>query len=32
MEVNLKKDTYTTALQRGLVLAKDLDLVDAAYQ
>jgi len=32
MEINLKKDTYTTALQRGLVLAKDLDLADAAYQ
>jgi len=32
MDVNLKKETYTTALQRGLLLAKDLDLADAGYQ
>src|SRR5260370_38336413 len=32
MDVNLKKETYTAALQRGLLLAKDLDLADAGYQ
>src|SRR6266849_4287741 len=32
MEVNLKQDTYTAALQRGLVMAKDLELADAGYQ
>lgn len=32
MEVNLKKDTYTTALQRGLALAKDLEMAEAGYQ
>ena len=32
MAVNLKKDTYTAALQRGLVLAKDLEMADAGYQ
>ena len=32
MDVNLKRDTYTAALQRGLLLAKDLDLADAGYQ
>ena len=30
--MNLKRDTYTTALQRGLLLAKDLDLADAGYR
>ena len=32
MAVNLKKDTYTAALERGLVLAKDLEMADAGYQ
>jgi VWFA-related protein len=32
MDVNLKKDTYAAALQRGLLLAKDLELADAGYQ
>jgi VWFA-related protein len=32
MDVNLKKETYTAALQHGLVMAKDLDLADAGYQ
>jgi hypothetical protein len=32
MDVNLKRDSYTAALQRGLLLAKDLDLADAGYQ
>ena len=32
MEVNLKRDSYTAALQHGLLLAKDLDLADAGYQ
>jgi hypothetical protein len=32
MDVNLKKETYTAALQRGLLLGKDLDLADAGYQ
>jgi hypothetical protein len=32
MDVNLKKETYAAALQRGLLLAKDLDLADAGYQ
>jgi VWFA-related protein len=31
MEVNLKPETYTAALQRGLLLAKDLELAEAAY-
>ena len=32
MDVNLKKDTYTAALQHGLLMAKDLELADAGYQ
>ena len=32
MDVNLKRDTHNAALQRGLLLAKDLDLADAGYQ
>jgi len=32
MAVNLKKDTYTAALRRGLALAKDLEMADAGYQ
>ena len=32
MEVNLKRETYTAALQRGILLAKDLELADAGYQ
>jgi len=32
MDVNLKKDTYTAALQHRLLMAKDLELADAGYQ
>ena len=32
MAVNLKKDTYTAALQRSLALVKDLEMADAGYQ
>ena len=32
MEVNLKQETYRAALQRGLLMAKDLDLADTGYQ
>ncbi len=32
MDVNLKKDTYQAALQHGLMMAKDLELADAAFQ
>lgn len=32
MDIDLKRDDYMAASQRGLALAKDLDLADARYQ
>ncbi|HTM48719.1 MAG TPA: VWA domain-containing protein [Bryobacteraceae bacterium] len=32
MEVNLKQETYAAAMQRGLLMMRDLDLADAGYQ
>jgi hypothetical protein len=32
MEINLKQETYAAAMQRGLLMAKDLEMSEAGYQ